>query len=52
MAEQKQLVALSKLTTTEQAEASEIDSLQAASARIADQIRAEQAQNDSSQPRR
>jgi murein DD-endopeptidase MepM/ murein hydrolase activator NlpD len=41
--QQQKLVALSKLTASEQAEASEIDALQAASNRIAVQIRAAQA---------
>ncbi len=41
--QQQKLVALSKLTASEQAEASEIDALQAASNRIAAQIRAAQA---------
>ena len=47
--QQHKLVALSKLTTSEQNAASEIDALQAASNRIADQIRAEQQQNNAGQ---
>jgi murein DD-endopeptidase MepM/ murein hydrolase activator NlpD len=46
---QQKLVALSDLSAKEQAEASEIDALQASSAALAVQIRAAQAQNDQSQ---
>jgi murein DD-endopeptidase MepM/ murein hydrolase activator NlpD len=48
--QQHKLIALSQLTATERAEASEIDALQAASARIAEQIRAEQQRNNAGQP--
>src|SRR5262249_49686174 len=47
---QNKLVALSQLSKSEQAEASEIDALQAVSAQLAAQIRAAQAQDGDSAP--